>query len=78
MGVTERLLGLRGCRSPRIVNGKNYPSYAFSNKSEDIIGLFTSTCDRLGIHYTRPRSDTISIAKRADVARLDERLPRKS
>jgi len=71
-------LDSEGCRSRRIVNGKNYPFYAFANESQDIIGLFTSACDRLGIHYTRPRRNVVSIAKRVDVATLDERLPRKS
>ncbi len=71
-------LDSEGCRARRIVNGKNYPFYAFANESEDIIGLFKAVCDRLGIHHTRPRRNTISIAKRADVALLDERLPRKS
>lgn len=71
-------LDSEGCRSRRIVNGKNYPFYSFSNKSTDILGLFTSTCDRLGVHYTRPRPAVVSIARRADVARLDEHLPRKS
>jgi hypothetical protein len=75
---------LRGCldsegsRSRRIVGGKNYPFYGFANESEDIIGLFKAACDRLGLHYTRPKRNVISIARRADVARIDERLPRKS
>jgi hypothetical protein len=71
-------LDSEGCRAHRIVNGKDYPFYAFSNKSEHIIGLFKAVCDRLGIHYTRPMQNTISIARRADVATLDARLPRKS
>jgi hypothetical protein len=71
-------LDSEGCRSRRIVNGKNYPFYSFSNKSRDIIGLFTATCDQLAIHYTLPRRDVVSIARRADVAVLDGRLPRKT
>lgn len=60
-----------GSRHRRIVNGKNYPAYNFVNTSEDILGLFTSACDRFGIHWTRASRTTISIARRADVARLD-------
>lgn len=71
-------LDSEGCRSRRIVGGKNYPFYAFTNESDDIIGLFKAACDRLGIHYTRPKRNTISIARRPDVARIDERLPLKS
>jgi len=71
-------LDSEGSRSRRIVGGKNYPFYGFSNESEDIIGLFKSACDRLGIHYTRPTRNTISIARRADVARIDRQLPSKS
>jgi hypothetical protein len=60
-----------GCRHRRIVNGKNYPAYSFVNRSEDILGLFTSACDMFGIHWRRASETTISIARRADVARLD-------
>jgi hypothetical protein len=33
-----------GCRHRRIVNGKNYLAYAFSNRSSDILELFAWTC----------------------------------
>jgi hypothetical protein len=68
---------LRGCihsdgsRHRRIVKGKNYPAYSFSNRSRDILDLFADACRRLGIHYTRPTRIAISIARRPDVARLD-------
>jgi hypothetical protein len=60
-----------GSRHRRIVNGKNYPAYNFVNNSEDILRLFTSACDLFGIHWTRASRTTISIARRADVTRLD-------
>jgi hypothetical protein len=60
-----------GCRHRRIVNGKNYPAYSFTNHSEDILTLFTSTCDAIGLRWRRANRVTISIARRADVARLD-------
>ena len=34
-----------GCRHRRIVKGRNYPAYSFSNRSEDILRLFSWTCD---------------------------------
>ena len=34
-----------GCRHRRLVNGRNYPAYAFRNRSVDILGLFTAACD---------------------------------
>jgi hypothetical protein len=60
-----------GCRHRRIVYGRNYPAYSFTNHSEDILRLFCEACDRLGIHWRRSNRVIVSIARRADVARLD-------
>ena len=60
-----------GCRHRRIVAGRDYPAYSFANASEDILGLFTWACDVLRVRWRRSNSETISIARRADVARLD-------
>jgi hypothetical protein len=49
-----------------------YPRYFFSNLSEDILGIFTWACDRLGLRWTRSNHRNISIAHRASVAQLDE------
>jgi metal-dependent HD superfamily phosphatase/phosphodiesterase len=49
-----------------------YPRYFFSNKSTDILALCAAALDRLGIAHRRPRADTISVARRAAVAALDE------
>jgi hypothetical protein len=48
------------------------PRYAFSNRSEDIHGLFTDACDRVGVHWTRSSVKQVSIYSKAAVARLDE------
>lgn len=48
------------------------PRYAFSNKSEDIKGLFCESCDALGIRWTRPSDRQIAIYRKASVAILDE------
>jgi hypothetical protein len=65
-----------GCRHRRIVKGRNYPAYAFKNRSEDILSLFTWACDLLGLHYRRANRVTISLARRRDVARLDDIMGR--
>jgi Homeodomain-like domain len=60
-----------GCRHRRVVRNKNYPAYAFSNRSNDIRGLFVWACGLLRLRYTRPGPFVISIARRPDVAQLD-------
>ena len=67
-----------GCRSVRHQDGKDYPFYSFDNRSLDILSLFCETCDKLGVHYSRPKVQTVSVARRADVAYLDSVLARKS
>jgi hypothetical protein len=57
-----------------IVRGRNYPAYAFSDRSDDTRSLFCWTCDLLGARRRRSNRYTISIARRADVARLDALL----
>jgi hypothetical protein len=46
--------------------------YAFSNRSEDILGLFRAACEAEGIHCTRASYKQIAIYSKAAVARLDE------
>lgn len=67
-----------GCRDGNVVNGKSYPRYSFSNRSLDIQRIFTTTCEALNIHWTQPYWKTISIARRRDVAILDEVVGPKS
>ena len=47
----------------------SYPRYQFSNRSDDIRGLFTSTCECLGVQWRRWGRWNISVA-RADSVRL--------
>ncbi len=72
------LIDSDGCRSIRRQDGHEYPFYSFDNQSSDIIGFFCWACDLVGIHYTRPKSRTVSIARRADVGFLDRELKRKT
>jgi hypothetical protein len=64
-----------GCRfTNRVrVSGKTYayPRYNFTNASGDIRGLFTSTCERLGIAWRQMNARNISIARHESVTRLD-------
>jgi hypothetical protein len=69
-----------GCRSinrvhRKLANGDRnyaYPRYLFSNKSADILQLCGETLDELEVAWRFSRPDTISVARREAVARLDE------
>jgi hypothetical protein len=49
-----------------------YPRYFFSNESRDILGLCGDTLDLLGVGWRFSRRNTISVARREAVARLDQ------
>ena len=49
-----------------------YPRYLFVNESVDILRLCGETLDRLGVEWRFSKPNTISVAKRGAVARLDE------
>lgn len=68
-----------GCRASNMVKGKDYPRYEFKNNSEDILGLFADTCHCFGLHWTQASNGmTVQIARRADVAFLDQHIGPKS
>lgn len=48
------------------------PRYGFSNRPEDILGLFTHACDLAGVHWTRASHKQVAIYSKAAVARLDQ------
>jgi hypothetical protein len=60
-----------GCRVVANDRGVTSIRYHFSNRSEDIIGLFTAALDRLDIPWTRSDGHTVSIYRKAATARLD-------
>jgi hypothetical protein len=71
----EFVLGLihsDGCRVVANDRGVRSIRYHFSNRSEDIIGLFTAALDALGIPWTRSTKYIVSIYRKAATARLDE------
>jgi hypothetical protein len=49
-----------------------YPRYLFVNRSADIHRLCGEALDRLGVAWRFSKPTTISVARRDDVARLDE------
>jgi hypothetical protein len=71
-----------GCRfvarQPRRGRVYAYPRYAFSNRSDDIKSILCDHLDLIGVQWTRPNDQQIQIARRADVARLDEFVGAKS
>jgi hypothetical protein len=72
------LIDSDGCRVVANDRGVRSVRYHFSNRSEDIRGLFTSALDNLGIPWTRPSQFVIAIYRKAAVARLDEFVGPKS
>ena len=69
-----------GCRVTNRVRRKladgdhwyEYPRYFFADESTDILGLCGQTLDQLGVSWRFSRRNTISLARREAVARLDE------
>ena len=49
-----------------------YPRYLFTNESADILRLCGEALDRLGVAWRYSRRNSISVARRGAVARLDE------
>ena len=49
-----------------------YPRYLFTNESADILRLCGETLDRLGVAWRYSRRNSISVARREAVPRLDE------
>ena len=64
-----------GCRARNKVKVRGryyeYPRYFFSNRSPDILRIFTDACDRLGIQWKQNYAWSISVARRDSVALLD-------
>jgi hypothetical protein len=70
--LVRGLLHSDGCRVLNGVNGTPYPRYHFSNVSADIRGIFGRACDQLGIEWRPNNPWSLSVARRASVALLDE------
>jgi hypothetical protein len=71
--LVRGLIHSDGCRvSNKVWHGKYaYPRYFFSNESQDIQQLFRDGCDLIGVEYRNNRANSISVARRDSVAKLD-------
>lgn len=71
-----------GCRFDNRVTVRGraytYPRYMFTNESAHIMDLCRRSLDRLGVEWRMSRRNTLSVAKRASVLRLDEFVGPKS
>jgi hypothetical protein len=65
------LIDSDGCRVVANDRGVRSVRYHFSNRSEDILGLFSGALDTLGIPWTRPSRHSIAVYRKSAVARLD-------
>ncbi|MDT5255947.1 MAG: hypothetical protein QOD10_1027 [Mycobacterium sp.] len=74
----EFIRGLIDSDGCRVVANDRGVRYHFSNRSEDILGLFTGALDNLGIPWTRSSRYIIAVYRKAAVARLDEFVGGKS
>jgi hypothetical protein len=65
--------GWRGINRVRGANGSRYeyPRYMFSNRSDDIRGLFAEACDAIGVHARRMNQWNLSVADAEGIRRLD-------
>jgi hypothetical protein len=67
-----------GCRSLNTIRRGSttyrYPRYLFSNESPDIIGIFTAALDLVGVSWRMCRRNLASVARRHDVAVMDEHI----
>jgi hypothetical protein len=66
-----------GSRFDRIVGGKAYPAYEFTNESADIRDIFCRVARAVGLGFTIPKPNVVSVARRQHVATLDLKVPRK-
>jgi hypothetical protein len=73
-----------GCRSlnwvpnPRTGGRYEYGRYLFVNESIDIRNFFVEACRRLGVECRYSKRNTLSVARRASVAKLDAFIGPKS
>jgi hypothetical protein len=73
--LVRGLIHSDGCRyiARQRVGGKTYEyvRYCFSNRSGDLLAIFSDHLDLLGIGWTRPNDHTVAVDRRAEVAKLD-------
>ncbi len=72
------LIDSDGCRVVANDRGVRSVRYHFSNRSDDIRGLFCAALDELRIPWTSPGRYQVAVYRKAAVARLDEFVGPKS
>lgn len=72
------LIDSDGCRVVANDRGVRSVRYHFSNRSDDIRGLFCAALDNLGVGWTTPGIYQVAVYRKASVARLDEFVGPKS
>jgi hypothetical protein len=70
--LVRGLIHSDGCRVMASDRGVQSVRYHFSNKSEDIKGIFCESLDALGIGWTRPCAREVAVYRKASTALLDE------
>jgi hypothetical protein len=60
-----------GCRCVNRVKGHEYPRYFFTNRSDEILGLFEWACALVGVDCRPDTPKHMSVARRDSVALLD-------
>ena len=73
--------GCRGINRIRYSRGDieyRYARYTFSNKSDDIRGIFTDACDLVGVRWTYANARNVAISRRDDVELVDRFVGPKS
>lgn len=71
-GFVLGLIHSDGCRVVANDRGVKSIRYHFSNRSEDILGLYAAALDHRDIPWTRPSDHDIAVYRKAATARLDE------
>ncbi len=66
------LIDSDGCRVVANDRGVRSVRYHFSNRSDDVRGLFCAALDRLAIPWTQNSTYQIAVYRKAATARLDE------
>jgi hypothetical protein len=69
LDLLRGLIESDGSRFDRIVGGKAYPAYEFTNESSDIREIFCRVARALGLGFTTPRPNVVAVARRQHVAR---------
>lgn len=58
-------------KAGQVTRRYEYPRYMFTNYSEDIRRIFARACDLYGVRCRKMRWNTLSVARREDVDKLD-------